>query len=459
MEIAAEALKYISGGLKVRTLYPAGHPAIMQQVERSYILISDVLREHKSLMLAMVDDVFIIQDEPNYEASEYLGDFLRMFKEKKVERVTFHEGLEKSEMDSFYEILAAPIGEIRATAGGLQEVFDSRGLIHIVLERLEKEKRDIDMLARKIYSDALDVMEHVITEVRLGNLPKVDKAQEVISEMVGVVLEDKNAILGLTMIKGYDNYLFNHSVNVSILSVALGEALGLPESTLNDLGIGALLHDIGKINTPEEIVTKPGKLDETEWEVMQKHPLLGHEILNSMKDIHKISADIAYEHHLHYDKSDGYPFDAIGRETNPCSQIVTVADIYDAITTLRPYKDVIDPTEGISIMKRLIGKTLNPEYFKSFVTMLGIYPAGTLVRLDTGEVALVCRPNYAKPLRPEVKILINREGVAIDNPELSSLEEMGDDGRPKTNIVGTVNPVFRNIDPAKYLELTEAEVS
>ncbi|MBE9535824.1 MAG: HD-GYP domain-containing protein [Proteobacteria bacterium] len=455
MERAAEALKYISGGLKVRTLYPAGHPAIMQQVEKSYSLISELLREHKRLMLAMVDDVFIIQDEPNYEASEYLGDFLRMFKEKKVERVTFHEGLEKKEMDGFYEILAAPMNEIRTTEGGLQAAFDSRGLTHIVLERLEKEKRDIDMLARKIYTDALDVLDHVISEVRLGKLPTVDKTQEVISEMVGVVLEDKNAILGLTMIKGYDNYLFNHSVNVSILAVALGEALDLPESTLNDLGIGALLHDIGKTNTPEDIVKKPGKLDETEWEVMQQHPALGHEILSSMKDIHKTSADIAYEHHLRYDKTDGYPFEAIGRDTNPCSQIVSIADIYDAITTLRPYKDVIGPNEALKIMKKLVGTTLNPDYFKNFVTMLGIYPAGTLVRLDTGEVALVCRPNYAKPLRPEVKIIFNLEGEKTASPELLSLEEMGDDHRPERSIVGTVDSVFRDIDLSEYLESAE----
>jgi len=457
MATATEALKYISGGLKVRSLYPAGHPAIMQQVERSYGLISEILRQEKKLMLAMVDDVFIIQNEPHYDASEYLHDFVAMFKEKKVERVTFHEGLDKKEMDSFYEILAAPVAEIRIAEGGLQAVFDSRGLTHIVLERLEKEKRDLDMLARKIYADALDVMGHVIAEVRLGNLPKVDKAKEVVSEMVGVVLEDKNAILGLTMIKGYDNYLFNHSVNVSILAVALGESLGLPESTLNDLGVGALLHDIGKIKTPEEIVKKPGKLDDVEWEEMKKHPTLGHEILSRMKDIHKVSADIAYEHHLRYDKTDGYPVEAAGRETNPCSQIVSIADNYDAITTLRPYKDVIDPSEALKIMKELVGTILNPDYFKNFVALLGIYPAGTLVRLDTGEMALVCRPNYAKPLRPEVKILIDAEGKKIACPELSNLDEIGDDGRPKRNIVGTASSVFRDIDLAEYMKSAEAE--
>lgn len=457
MERAAEALKYISGGLKVSSLYPPGHPAIMKQVEKSFELMEDILSEEKKLMIAIVDDVFIIQDEPYYDASEFMGEFVRMFKEKKVERVTFHEGLKVEELGIFYEILASPADKINSVEGGLQSIFREKGLSGIVLERLEKEKRDLDMLARKIYSDALDVMSHVISEVRLGNLPKVDQAKAVVSEMVGVVLEDKNAILGLTMIKSYDNYLFNHSVNVSILAVALGEALGLPESTLNDLGIGALLHDIGKIKTPEEIVKKPGRLNEEEWETMKKHPSLGHDILNRMKDIHKVSADIAYEHHLRYDRVDGYPLEAAGRETNPCSQIVSVADTYDALTTLRPYKDVIDPAEGLKIMKKLAGTSLNPEYYKKFVSMLGIYPAGTLVRLDTGEVAMVYRPNYAKPLRPDIKVIFDTNGCKIEDPKVESLEDMGEDGRPRRNIAGAVSSMYRDVDVSEYMYSADSE--
>ena len=450
MDPLVEALKHISGGLKMRSLYPPGHPAIFQQVEKSFHLIDSILEKEKKLAIAMVDDVFIIQNEPFYEASELFSDFIIMFSEKKVEKVVFHEGLTLEEISSFYEILALPKGEINE-GGGIGAVFSSRGLSHIVLARLEKKKKDLDMEARRIYADALEVMIHVTREVRLGNIPSTDKAKGVISEMVDVILEDKNAILGLTMIKGYDDYLFNHSVNVSILSIALGQGLGFPESTLNDLGVGALLHDIGKTQTPEEVVKKAGHLDDVEWDIMKKHPSLGHEMLIKMRDIHETSAKVALQHHLRYDHVDGYPKEALSSGPDPCSQVVTVADCYDALTTLRPYREPSDPNEALKIMEKLSGTTLNPQYYKNFVRVSGIYPAGTLVRLDTNEVALIYRPNYARPKRPRVKLLYNPEGNRLQEPVEVDLTELGVNGRPRRNIVSTVSPVLKNIDISDYL--------
>lgn len=450
MDPLVEALKHISGALKMRSLYPPGHPAISRQVEKSFRLIDSILEKEKKLSITMVDDVFIIQNEPFYEASELFSDFIKMFSEKKIEKVTFHVGLTLDETSSFYEVLALPKREIDE-CGGIGAVFSSRGLTHIDLARLEKEKKDLDMEARRIYADARETMIHVTQEVRLGNVPSADRTKSVISEMVDVVLEDKNAILGLTMIKGYDDYLFNHSVNVSILSIALGQGLGFPESTLNDLGVGALLHDIGKTQTPETIVKKADHLDDVQWGIMKKHPTLGHEMLIKMQDIHETSAKVALEHHLRYDRVDGYPKEALSSGPNPCSQVVTVADCYDALTTLRPYQEPSDPSEALKIMEKLSGTTLNPQYYKNFVKVLGIYPAGTLVRLDTNEVSLVYRPNYARPKRPRVKLLYNPEGNRLQEPIEVDLTEMGVNGRPRRNIVSSVSPVLKNIDISDYL--------
>jgi len=450
MEALVDALKYISGALKMRALYPPRHPAIFQQVEKSYRLINDILEREKKFTIALVDDVFIIQNRPFYEAGELFSNFIQTFREIKVEKVSFHQGLTLEETSRFYDILASSRQEIEAR-GGPGAVFESGGLTHIVLARLEKKKKDMEMEARKVYGDALEVMIHVSREVRLGNIPSSGTAKGVISEMVDVVLEDKNAILGLTMIKGYDDYLFNHSVNVSILAIALGQGLGFPESTLNDLGLGALLHDIGKTRTPEEIVKKADHLDDVEWGVMKKHPTLGHEMMMKMKDIHETSAMVALEHHLRYDHIGGYPREALTAGPNPCSQVVTVADCYDALTTLRPYREPSDPNEALKIMERLSGTVLNPEYFKNFVKVLGIYPAGTLVRLDTNEVALIYRPNYTKPKRPRVKLLFDPDGNRLENPPEIDLTELGVNGLPRREIVSTVSPVLKNVDISAYL--------
>jgi len=449
MEKLTEVLKFFNGGLQMSRLYPAGHPAIINQLDKSYSLASEILDKEKAFTIAMVDDVMTVQSKPLYAAPELFETFLNMLKEKRVERLVFSRGLTRDEMVHFYEVLVSPSHEVEA-AGGLDKAFNSRGVTHIVPHRFEKEKKDL--LARRIYTDALDVMSEVVAEARLGNVPNADKAKKVVSEMVDVILEDKNAILGLSMIKGFDDYLFYHSVNVSILSVSLGETLEFPESRLNDLGIGALLHDIGKTQTPENIVKKPGHLSKMEWEVMKKHPKLGYDILWRMQDIDDIPLAIALEHHLRYDKRvGGYPENIADKNVNPCSQVVAIADTYDAITTLRPYQRPTDPSEAIRIMEALEGTRLKPDYFRSFVKMLGIYPIGTLVRLDTNEIALICRPNYRKPLRPSVKIIIDPLGKRHEEPVSCELDEVGADGRPLRNIVGTVDPLVKCIKVSDYL--------
>jgi len=450
MDEITQALKYLSGALKMKALYPPGHPAIHRQVEKSYRLIVGILNTMKKLTISIVDDLFIVQDEPLYEASDILSDFISKFLEKGVERVTFVDGLTLNELVVFYDLLILSAEEVES-AGGLKKALGPNQVVHIIIEKLEKEKKELDQAAKQVYSDAIDVVADLIAEARLGNIPKADKAGEVVSEMVEVVLEDKSAILGLSMIKSYDDYLFNHSVNVSILSVSLGAELELSQSTLNELGIGALLHDIGKVNTPEEIVKKAGDLNEQEWAVMKQHPLFGYEMLSRMKDVTQLSANIALEHHLRYNGVGSYPEEAAARTPHPCSQIVTVGDCYDAITTLRPFREPSDTIEGLNIMDRLSGKTINPEYHKPFAKMLGVYPVGTLVRLDTNEIAVITRPNENRPIRPTIKVAIDREGRRLDEPFEADLTQTGEGGKPVRTIIGTVDPVLRNIDVADYL--------
>ena len=185
---------------------------------------------------------------------------------------------------------------------------------------------------------------------------------------------------------------------------------------------------------------------------MKKHPQLGYDILAEMNDIDEIALAITLEHHLRYDKKiGGYPERIIDKKVSPCSQLVAIADTYDAITTLRPYQRPTDPSDAIKIMGKLAGSRLKPDYFKTFVKMLGIYPSGTVVRLDTNEIAVINRPNHKKPLRPTVKIIIDSYGNRYDEIIICELEEIGDNGLPLRNIVGTVDPLLKCIEISNYM--------
>ena len=193
--------------------------------------------------------------------------------------------------------------------------------------------------------------------------------------------------MGLTMIKSYDEYLFNHSVNVGILATTLGETLGLDRSSLRELGLGALLHDLGKIHIPDSITNAARKLTDEEWEVIKRHPVDGVKMLEQMGVSSEIALRVVKEHHVRFDRT-GYPTLAPDEEVHPCSMMVTIADVYDALTTARPYRGAFHPTQAIEEIKTLSGSTFDPEMLKTFIDMLGMYPPGTPVHLTTREIAV-----------------------------------------------------------------------
>ncbi|MBI5894211.1 MAG: HD-GYP domain-containing protein [Deltaproteobacteria bacterium] len=251
------------------------------------------------------------------------------------------------------------------------------------------------------------------------------------------------------MIKSYDEYTFHHCVNVSILSLALAEAVGMPQDVLNGLGVGAILHDIGKIETYEYIIKKPGALSEEEWKEVKKHPANGAEILRKMGGISEISIKVVLEHHLKYNKK-GYPdISGIEGQSEP-SMCVSISDSYDALTTLRPYHMPYNPGKALETMRSLSGKDFEPHLLDRFVEVLGIYPPGTLVRLNTNEIAIVKAPNTKDPTCPHVRLIFDRLGRRAEGVQEFLLTEADEKGWRRT-VVSVVDPVARNIDPSAYM--------
>lgn len=290
---------------------------------------------------------------------------------------------------------------------------------------------------------------------------KLNTTRRLIQSIFNHLVDNESFLLGLTNIKNHDEYTLNHSVNVSLLAIALGKRLGLSRAELVDLGLSAFFHDLGKIETPLEILNKPGQLTEEERKIMELHPSQGAEKLVQLKEFRRLpisAIHVAMEHHIKEDFS-GYPHFKIKQDINLYSRIVKVCDFFDAITTKRVYrKKVFTRAEALSLMLDQIGTEFNPIILKAFVQMMGVFPIGSVVLLSTGEVGLVTGVNQEMKflMRPKVKIIAEADGNKIDGEIVDLTEIDAVSKKYRRTIVKEINPDEYGLQVADYF-LAQAE--
>jgi HD-GYP domain-containing protein (c-di-GMP phosphodiesterase class II) len=287
--------------------------------------------------------------------------------------------------------------------------------------------KEIEM-ARVVQREAQIVIRDILQDVRLGKNIESERVKRVVNSMIDSIFHNQAALVSLTRIKDYDEYTFVHSINVCIFCLTLGRHLNFSREELEQMGIGALLHDIGKMKIPPHILNKAGKLTEKEFAEIKKHPLYTLELLEKAKDIPEASKDVALQHHERYNGR-GYPYGLKAEEIGRFGQIAAIIDVYDAITTDRVYKKAIPLHEGIRTIYQGIREDFNQVLVERFIQCVGIYPAGTLVLLDSGEIGIVSAVNQDKLLRPNV-LLIHRDGeTPYRQPFVVDLMEKGEDSQ------------------------------
>jgi len=243
------------------------------------------------------------------------------------------------------------------------------------------------------------------------------KIARTIQSLVDICLEDDHTFLGVSSVKSGEAYAAHHAANVAILAIALGEKLGLSKVELADLGMGAVFHDVGLRDCPAEVLMKPDPLDAKDRSLIEEHPMRSVEFLLNQRSFNKSTLSqivVAFEHHRNYNGS-GYPFGS--RRPDILSRVVTIADVYDAMTTQRPWRNAMTPDEALGKMSRETGRRFDPALTKVFVNTLGLYPIGTLVRIDSGDLGVV--------------IYGGGEGERLSRPIIALI---GRDGRPGTNV-------------------------
>jgi putative nucleotidyltransferase with HDIG domain len=245
-----------------------------------------------------------------------------------------------------------------------------------------------------------------VNDVRKGTDIDYRKATPLVENFIESVFRNENAAVTLFKLRGFDEYTYTHSINVSLLAVLLGKHLGLDKPTLLKLGLAGMFHDVGKARIPEAILNKPGKLTEAEFQIMKGHPLEGYKIMMHQPDLDPEILRAVVEHHERVDGT-GYPRalsgDAIGR----FSRIVAVVDVYDALTSRRVYKDAMAPAKALGMMYQWRDKDFTPHAIESFIRCIGVFPVGSFVKLSGGEYGIVASVNPQRPTKPEVKVVLD----------------------------------------------------
>ena len=446
-QLADELLRRFAASLRSAQLYSPGHPIIGRNLESLSAAFQMLHSLQPTVTIGLVGDEVIVDDMPMARA-DALGPLVRRLQQAGVERITVDRGVTVDEITEF--LAAITTFDARdARDGDAAGAFPA--IPHIRVGRVSIEQRVEGSLTdmatiKRLYSDAVsvagDVWESALTEGR----PDATQARSMIDGLAQAVAQNRNALLALTTLKNYDNYTFTHMVNVSILTMGQARGLGIDGPLLREFGLAALMHDIGKVRTPLEVLNKPDKLTDEEFAIMKRHVVDGAEILRMTPDVPALAPVVAFEHHLRVDGS-GYPGGVSRSSLNIGTMLCSIADVYDAMRSQRHYQKAFPTDRILAVLKRNDGTQFDQHLVRRFVQLIGIYPAGNLVRLNTGEVAVVKNVYAPDPYRPHVRVLVDREGKRIDLPYELNLWEPSEDPNRPASVVGPLDPADYQFDP------------
>ena len=304
--------------------------------------------------------------------------------------------------------------------------------------------------AKQVYKAAKTIIEAAMHDVRLGRAINMDAVNQVVLQMTDSVIRNPDALTSLSRLKRFDEYTFFHSVNTSLLAMSLGRNLGFDDTSLHQIGVGTLLHDIGKTQIPLEILNKPGRFESNEMEIMKQHVMRGAEVLSGTTGLTEPYLKPALEHHERVDGS-GYPYQRATADISQFGLIAAIVDIYDAITSDRCYHKGKPAHEALQFLYLISQKGhIDHSVVQRFIQVVGVYPVGSVVELNTGEVGIVRRIHHDAPLNPVVIVIKSAGNVLLSHPEEHDL--MHQTQTPRRTIATVKDPQSSGLNPSIYLD-------
>jgi len=301
--------------------------------------------------------------------------------------------------------------------------------------------------AKETLAKAKQATMEMLQEARMGNSVSAKDVAPIVDEISQSVSRNSNAMLTVTRMKSKDDYTYLHSVAVCALMIALGKQINY-QGDYHSLGMAGLLHDVGKMAIPDEILNKPGKLTDEEFDIVKNHPVSGWEILKNSDDVDEIALDVCLHHHERVD-GNGYPDKLSGDKLSLVARMAAVCDVYDAITSNRCYKDGWAPADALKKMAEWKDGHFDEQIFQAFVKTVGIYPTGTLVKLKSNRLAVVMEQSHGTLLKPVIKIFYSCShkapipkkviNLSASNEEIESIEAPEDWDLKQEDLIGTLS--------------------
>jgi HD-GYP domain-containing protein (c-di-GMP phosphodiesterase class II) len=449
-------LTALYGCLSALKLYPVENETVQQALSELHRLMEHIVLIDGSAEIRVVGDFFFLNETRlRLDLSNFstFGSFSRALHDHGIGAVEIMHGVKRSEWAPFISMLLRPPAGDDPFDGFMQR-FASAPVEHIDIrpeKDVEEPQEDEEALtaAKRTYAQSVKAAKEALGDMRIGKAVNVRKVKRAVQGIVDQVISNESSMVTMTTLRDFDEYTFTHCVNVCIFSVIIGQRLQLDKLQLYELGLGALFHDIGKQRVDFDVINKPGGLTDDEWSQLKEHPTEGMLLLFSMHgfaDMPYRQMLMAYEHHMKIDLT-GYPSNRRPREPSLFSRIVAVADGFDAGTSVRSYQ--YEPWPPDAVLKEMRDNPKRGQdtlIVKVLITATGVYPVGTLVILDSHELAVVSQVNPDPDLlhRPTVRVISDPMGVPLTEPTTVDLS-LAD---PATG--GPLRSIIKTTDPQKY---------
>jgi HD-GYP domain-containing protein (c-di-GMP phosphodiesterase class II) len=452
---------------KAFKFYPLENATVQNALDQLHRVIRRILDREDAIVLRLVGDfVFLNDARLRLDLSDYVSFsyVTGLFRRHGIGQVTMAKSLARPNLVPFLSLL------IEEGAGGdnaFEEFLARLEASHaqnIDVDPIKEAAQDLGLeaddrakeAAKVTYFQSVHVAREVLTDARLGRAVNLRRVKRAVQSIVDQVLNNETSIVGMTSLRDYDEYTFTHSVNVCIISVVIGQRLGLSKLQLYELGLGALFHDIGKQRIDSAIVTKSGTLTTDEWIWIRRHPtegLLALFWMRGLADAPYRAMLMAYEHHMKVDLT-GYPKNKRPRKPTLFSLIVATADGFDAATSKRSYQhQPWTPDEVLREMRDNPNRGFEPLLVKALINATGVFPPGTVAILDTFEMAVVVsrNPDPKRMHQPFVKVISDSMGLMLSEPIIADLSEVDPaTNKPRRAIVKTVDPERFGIRVSDY---------
>jgi putative nucleotidyltransferase with HDIG domain len=451
-----ELVRRFAAAVRSAQLYAPGHPIVLRSLNAFGETVTQLLADQSTIALGLIKQEIVVGDTPLPKGAENYGEFIRRLQNLDIERIAFERHVTQEALETLVATIATPERVSAANrAAGVDAAAVLQTLPHIKVGRINLDERVNTSTAdvatvRKLYTEAVHVAGALWEAAQRDGMPDPHAAHELVDSLAQAVAQNRTALIALTALKEYDNYTFTHMVNVSILTMAQARALGIDGASLRELGIAGLMHDIGKVRTPKDILNKPEKLDDAEFAVMRMHVVDGAEILRRTPEMPQITAVIAFEHHLRMDGT-GYPLGVKRSALNVGTMLCSIADVYDAMRSQRAYQEAFPTDRILMVLKRNDGSQFDQHLVRRFSQLMGIYPPGNLVRLDSGEMGVVLKVYAPDPYRPKVRVIIGANCAKLPRPYDVNLWETTSEMPGPHTVVTPVDPATVGIDPLTYL--------